>query len=540
MRIIPSTAGDYNNSSAEKKVYKYLAEITLPDPDSICFHSLRLTKHNYKRSGEIDFLIVTRSGMYVLEVKGGRVSRGNDGIWHYMDRFGEDHKSSEGPFRQAESAMFSLLKLVREHFGIDHPVCRMASGFGVVFPHSKFIYSSPEWSSVIVLDQLKTSSPELFQKHLRRLIAYQESLMPQANTIDKVTFEKLVTYLRPNFDLVRSLASEARDLEVRMLEMTIQQYQVYDGVETNDRIICEGGAGTGKTLVATDVARRHAENGSSVFFLVKNPLLAAYIRQNVPSGVHVNTSADGTFTEQYDVLIIDEAQDVMNFIELAFAEKLLKGGFEKGVWRVFLDKNNQLGISGSFDSGALEMLSLYHPTRMSLNRNCRNTQTIIDQIRLLTAADVGTPTNGAGPLVQYEYAANTGEAVLILKKILVILLKNDVLPGEITILSHLPFAQSCVSLLPNDLKNKILVITSVPSWIYPSPSVSFCNTGDFKGLESRFVIVTDLDEESFNDSKKKFLYVAMTRAKVGLSLIIAEKARKLVSQLVITSFNKYY
>ena len=75
MRMIPNKAYD-NDSNAELKVFDRLAQAFSGQEDSECFyalHSLNLTYHEYKRFSEIDFIIVCPDGIYVLEVKGGRV-----------------------------------------------------------------------------------------------------------------------------------------------------------------------------------------------------------------------------------------------------------------------------------------------------------------------------------------------------------------------------------------------------------------------------------------------------------------------------------
>ena len=93
-----------------------LLEATDMGPYAMAFHSLNLSEHHYKVAGEIDFLVVTTDVVLVIEVKGGRVAR-RQGIWLYTDRFGTEHKNSEGPFRQATSAMFSLRDRLVDRFG---------------------------------------------------------------------------------------------------------------------------------------------------------------------------------------------------------------------------------------------------------------------------------------------------------------------------------------------------------------------------------------------------------------------------------------
>ncbi len=56
------------NSSAEKKIFDKLKNSFPKDLDYVALHSLNLTRHEYKRFGEIDFLIVCPLGIFVIEL----------------------------------------------------------------------------------------------------------------------------------------------------------------------------------------------------------------------------------------------------------------------------------------------------------------------------------------------------------------------------------------------------------------------------------------------------------------------------------------
>jgi hypothetical protein len=71
--------------------------------------ALNLAEHDYKRWGEIDFLIVMEDALIALEVKGGAVSCSN-GTWRFEDRIGRRIEKRESPLAQAQSAYSSLDK----------------------------------------------------------------------------------------------------------------------------------------------------------------------------------------------------------------------------------------------------------------------------------------------------------------------------------------------------------------------------------------------------------------------------------------------
>ena len=104
-RMIPPTIHSSVQSHAERRMYEVIRDA--PGTEHwVCLHSLGLAHHETKRRGEIDFVLLSQHGVFVLEVKGGRIQR-RDGVWYSQNRNGE-HPLHESPFDQASSAMFEL------------------------------------------------------------------------------------------------------------------------------------------------------------------------------------------------------------------------------------------------------------------------------------------------------------------------------------------------------------------------------------------------------------------------------------------------
>jgi len=115
--MIPPIVHPSVRSGAERRLFEHLRDAPGTE-DWVCLHSLALAHHESKRRAEIDFLLLTRIGVFVLEVKGGRVAR-RDGVWHFTDRWDKTVIKNEGPFEQASSAMFALEQEVRNN--LVHP-----------------------------------------------------------------------------------------------------------------------------------------------------------------------------------------------------------------------------------------------------------------------------------------------------------------------------------------------------------------------------------------------------------------------------------
>ena len=133
-RMIPPTIHPDVKSSAEKKIFRLLRDAENTD-DWVVLHSLGLAKHQEKRRGEIDFLVLCNRGILVLEVKGGRIKR-EAGIWQTTDRYGNVNKLHESPYEQASSAMFALEKYVKKEFADDPRLSKLIFGYGAICPHT--------------------------------------------------------------------------------------------------------------------------------------------------------------------------------------------------------------------------------------------------------------------------------------------------------------------------------------------------------------------------------------------------------------------
>src|SRR6185437_11045572 len=166
--MIPPTLSPSVKSSAERRVFRLLERTKLRD--TVCYHSVNLSEHDYKLVSELDFVIVSPQGLLVLEVKGGGVAR-HDGVWTFTDRYGIAHRRSEGPFQQARSGMFALQKRLVDHTAASL-VETLPFGYGVVFPDCAFRERSVEWAEEMILDTDAMRAAVDARRYLERLLIY--------------------------------------------------------------------------------------------------------------------------------------------------------------------------------------------------------------------------------------------------------------------------------------------------------------------------------------------------------------------------------
>jgi len=458
MEIIPSHPYP-TNSSAELRVFDKLRESFIDDKSYVAFHSLNLTKHTKKRFGEADFVLITKFGIFVLEVKGGRIKHEN-GIWHTINRHQDTYRIQD-PFRQAETALHAIdqeIKCAGKCHNLILPI-----GYGVIFPDVKWKQNGSEWDRHTVCDLKDFRN---FERWLKNLFAYWKSKPANQETLSPQAIKEIKIFLRPNFELIEPLNEKLAKLENVAVELTNDQYRYLDIVAANCRVLCTGGAGTGKTFLAAELARRFGNENKNIIFVCKSNWLRRYLETKINSEyVTVSTIASVVIDKKragidaFDTLIVDEGQDLFNFDDIELLDSIINGGLKDGEWYIFHDVNNQSGLfSHGEHEQTLEVLNYlkdHTHTNVPLTTNCRNTTTILKKIQNTLHLDMGNNGTGTGPDI-CEFKASRDIAANHLKSKITQFLKSGISPASITILSPFSYEESLVASLPPQIKDKII------------------------------------------------------------------------------------
>ena len=525
MRMVPPSPW-HTGSQAEKRIFDRLRAAF--DEGYVAYHSLKPTRHSRKQFAEVDFVICSAEGLYVLEIKGGRISR-QDGVWRYQDRNGQSGRLREDPFRQAETALHGLLedlraKLPASVFG------QLTTGYGVIFPDCEWHGESAEWDPAVVADVRRSRDMEGW---LQGLFDYWNARNSANGQLDADAQRLLLEYLRPDVH-GREVAEEAnepltlqvRDARRRIERLTEDQMRLADVAEANSRVLCAGGAGTGKTFLAERLARRWAGAGMQVALVCRSPWLGHFLasrlavpRLTVTLIDEVRLDCRRAGLERFDALIVDEGQDLFEMSCLETLDSVLDGGLEAGRWCWFHDLNNQF-LSNRFESRAKEHLESLHPVRMPLRTNCRNTRVILEWIQNALDADLGTSGAGAGPAVRRQTAADKLESAERIERELFELVDGGGLsPGAVTVLSPFEISESSVAAMSSSAARRIRRLDEYSMRGVRGDRVGFAKIEEFKGLESDAIILVDLPAPAGDSAKSAAHYVAMSRARSVLSLI---------------------
>jgi hypothetical protein len=569
-RMIPNTVHPDIKSSAEKKIFRLFRDAENTD-DLVVLHSMGLARHQEKRRGEIDFLILCNRGIFILEVKGGRIVR-EAGIWKTIDRYGDVNVLHESPYEQASSAMFALEKYIRAKFSDDPRLSKLIYGYGVVFPNT----SEVDLPFGTEGDRAITYTLEDSRLPISRYIGKMASFIESQTRGKKYKpgpkdIEKVLEYLRGDFECIPPLWIKAEETSEELLELTKEQYAVLDVSARKDRIICRGAAGTGKTILACREAINSAREGRQVLFLCYNRNLADALAYSLSKEKGLDNLridsiyrfmnwliSNSPFQEEFlekkaacetdelystlypyyatlagmemdpfDQLVIDEGQDFMTNEVLDFLDTCVNGGLESGKWRWFMDDNNQAGIYGHYNQESIDRLECFG-TGQLLTINCRNTKQIHDETLMLVNPEVGAVAKVNGLPVRYAWFKGIKGQINALERQIKRFRDEGIPSSDIIILSARSGEQCAASKIDEKY------VKPFDSSEYSDKNnnrISYSTVSGYKGLEASIVILTDI-EEIEGDWWSSVLYVGMSRAKIELVVILPEKLKALYESRV--------
>ena len=555
------------------------------DPETknwIVLHSVGLAKTNRGAYGEIDFVIlIPGKGLVCLEIKGGLV-RCENGVWTTTNqKTNQTYELKNSPYMQAREGMFSLRAAIERKFGRLDPASLCPCSYAVVFPAVESPPQSPGeevWESIDIRDLRHPISTKIIQNING---ARKKLTIPlKSEAVSQKTISAIRQYLRADFDRLITRSSTVRQSEERLLVLTEAQYNYLDIADLNDRILIEGAAGTGKTVLAIEHARREAANSKKVLLICFNRVLARWLNsqftdkekeliqvasfyslvRKIISESHYQgefstaceSENDGNIYSQLyplygelaltdsgaiaDSLIIDEARDLINEDNLPVINLLLNGGMAGGRWAIFGDFTHQAIYAeshGKLDSDSIRaMLNEYSGlyTNIPLRVNCRNTRQIGEETALLSGFD-SLPyrlDHAEGLPVDYRYWKTKEEELQQLESSLLKLLNEGIIPEDIVVLCPARYENSSASMLGNVNRIQVSDLGDISG--EPGSCIIFSTIHSFKGMESPVIILCGISSID-GDEERALLYVGMSRARSHLIIVASEKLKKALPEL---------
>lgn len=528
--FIPSIKPEeFNNSFGEKSVYEALRSL---DDKYTVFYSLNWVGINETRTiGEADFVILhPDKGVLVIEVKSGEIEYKN-GEWIQTNTLSRKSKRID-PLGQARKSQFELLdRLYRSDCSFRLPMMCYCAWFpSVDMPEEKSL--PPEAVKEIVLDKNSLSNPEAA---ISDCFAYWATKYRQVS-LDNNQFQKVVDTLCPHFHVVPKLKTQMDEMEISYIQLTNQQSILLDFLEEQKTAVIHGLAGTGKTVLAVEKAKRLASQHESVLFLCYNSFLRDMLRQNnaIPNVTFHNAhslafeimgysdaSIENVMSEfeeyleivfdennwKYSNIIVDEGQDLDDRL-LNRLYDLVKR--KHGCFYVFYDRNQY--ILKNDPPNWIEEAEC----RLVLHKNCRNSAEVFKTSCSIIGLDniMLNDIHGEVPVVRfYQNASDLNDIVdCFVRRCLA----EGLPPENIVVLSGSTTDKTWIS-IDKQYGGKELSLTKEDG------KILFTTIRKFKGLEADAILIIDVSMSLLTKPDyKRLLYVGSSRAKKLLNIAMLE------------------
>ena len=571
--LLPADIGaDRFCSQGERDVFEYLRRSSM---DGYVIHSLGF---DMRKQHEIDYVVICERGILCLEVKGGGVER-KDNEWFYVDHEGRRHPGGAGPYRQALDNMYALRGRFREHFR-SGDISHTQFAYGVIFPDAPFNFKGVDVVRDLTFD--KTRSLDDFDKFV--MDCYDHSERQCLNQIGvagtrlkyKKDQEMVKDYLVGDFGYIPDLNDQLDGIERRLNVTTEEQFTLLRSLQKNRRLIVSGGAGTGKTMIAVEHAKRLSDQGNRVLFLSFNKLIKNYLSRtqacenitydNIDNFLYRAVHEEGGYQvpedgmsgffghqlpeefigqdgipeeERFDCLVVDEAQDILCDDRVLCLDLMVKGGLGKGRVAIFYDEMQNIfnpGMSKDLDDNVDSLLESYGFASFELTKNCRSTRRIVDFLNAASGISAVAESEIDGlPITIIPYENTEGQRDLLAKTIKR-LIKDNVPPEDIVVISHMGEKNQ------NGCFYDLSALKGVCSYRFLDSDRSYEKVPNvlqlttvqrFKGLEAKVVIVADV-YKLYDDDKKPQMrnYTAFSRAKTHLYVLAHSAIKNELSKIV--------
>ena len=566
--MIPSFMDD-RIPPGEREVFSLLAA----GPDTwVVLHSLDLAPWNRGLRTEIDFVvIVPDAGILCIEVKSHEIIAFDGQRWHPKSII-------RSPFKQASDGRHTFYRRLKE---LAPQFKRFPVVHCCIFPRASFDLSPnlsvQPWELMDLRTFRKFDSSDKFCSDLKfrieKSVAADENLQHVNHPLSQGQINIIVKYCVP----VQKFCPDARE-EIMHREAEIekvlrkQQKPILQLVAWNDRLIVTGGAGTGKTLIAMELARRIAESGRRVALLCYNRLVGIWMKRmmeqikpalpnlvvgrvisvmaemagiNYPNNPQQDywesilpreleeriTDPDFKATASFDYLVLDEAQDILAKPPIwQCLVQFLSGGLEEGAFSLFGDFDHQVLTAKEPIIKAIAELEKYNrPVHWKLSENCRNYRIV---------GDTAVKLAGLGNHIYSGYLRSGGsvdnyniyfyldyeEQLKMLEHYLREFNEHGYKMSEITLLSFRADHMSAAMRLKEGGK-KIR-----PAW-QSGKFTAFTSVHAYKGLENKVIILTDVVLDNLEFQRDLF-YTGMTRSTESVRVLCDEKSKETILKLL--------
>ncbi|MFN8232334.1 MAG: AAA family ATPase [Actinomycetota bacterium] len=525
------------DSSAERRLYEGFLEQL--DESYVVYHSVDWVLAGGVQ-GEADFVIAhPEAGVLVLEAKGGRISYDPARRrWSQHGRSGQ-HDLGEDPFHQARDEMHSLVRILEAQPGWSR--WRPSYGYGVAFPDGAYeLDAHPGAPARCAIDR------DDMGRLAGRVAEIMAGWSRAGRRFGAEGMDAVATALGYRVEIRTPLKFELDEEDRRIIELTDEQSYLRAFVLHRRRAAVTGPAGSGKTILATEIAKHVALSGKRTLLTCFNVKLADHLRvstEGTPNlrvthfhglclelareaGIPVERDEDvddRTWFEErlpdaleraaralgprFDAIVVDEAQDFRSWWWPALLSTHREP--DDGPLFVFGDDEQNLYRGDGLPVAPDDVLP-------PLPHNLRNTRRIHEFVSVFHDAHDSRGKGPEGRAVEILDYADEDELVRLVEVVLLNLVDGEAVPLHDVVLLT-PGGKDVSALWRRGRVGRFTLSDRAEAG-----TVLWSSVHAFKGLERPVVVLAELATGHTRVDLDTFVYTGGSRARNHL-IVIAER-----------------
>lgn len=500
-------------------------------------HNYNLSRHpasKKKVEGQIDFILLSKYGILILEIKGGGLRVDENDCYFSFDKTGE--YESQNPFIQAKEYVHTLKNYIDSSVFVYR---------AIILPHEAgFVLKGPQlegykdiFFSKADIDGLdgraiqnkfftfiynlnKNSRLRTLKKSFKSLNS--GDLIKKANELYPLLNAKDIKRLRNELFPVQSTYGYNPD-KINAELICKENYEILKGLRRNKYIIVQGGPGTGKTALAIKYLAENLLKQQKGVVFCANKLIRSKLEHiilsdykldpnNISFRIFTDVVTPESVANDVDFLIFDEAQEYFEKGLYDFIEKI-NAKLEKPKLLVLYDPDQAIVSNINelewYTDFFIEMgYSHYY---FDENYRCIQNKSIAEVSNFILFNEYGKIKSKYGNMLSYVEDLRSK-----LEKLKEIIKETRFTGTEKIILVQSQLKEEFTNIINDYFISDIEEMTEANINI-PSNKIRYTSPIKYRGLENDSIY---LITKEIKDSTKIQNYVGATRAMTALNIIL--------------------
>ncbi len=325
----------------------------VPDETWYLKHNYNLSKNpgsEGKVEGQVDFILLSKHGLLVIEVKGGGLRVDGNDVYYSYNSQGE--YETQNPFNQAKEYIHSFRNLISSKIFVYRAVVLPhEAGFKLLGPqlegYDYLFYSKKDFGHLNTSTDFRAINESFFQfiseLGIRSRRRVRKELYPN-KSLEKINKNLFSTYPELKTKEIKRIKSELFPNQTsygynpdKIISEIIlnENYETLKGLRRNRCVLVQGAPGTGKTVLATKYLAENLLKQHRGIVFCANKLVRKKLENIITNDYRLdsNSIAFKIFSQQIsidsigadiDFVIFDEAQEYLDKGLAEFIESLEK------------------------------------------------------------------------------------------------------------------------------------------------------------------------------------------------------------------------